>query len=331
MLKLKPILSQLIWENYLLNSDQCTFLQSWNWGELHLKLSHNIFRFGIYRADKLIGLILLIEIKAKRGHYFECPGGPILDWQNKPLIAEVMNRLKTFTSGFIRIRPNVADTRALRQTVKSLGFIKAPMHLHAESTWLLELNQSEEEIFKQMRKTTRYLIKKAQKLGVQIIQSEEETDVNLLFKLQQETVDRKHFVPFSESYFLAELRAFLPDKIRLFKAVYQGKVLALAMIIFYGQEAVYHYSGSSSQFREVPASYLLQWEVIKTAKQMGLKQYNFWGFTNNPRHRFYGPSLFKKGFGGHETQYLPAHDLPISWSYWLTYLFETIRRRTRHL
>jgi lipid II:glycine glycyltransferase (peptidoglycan interpeptide bridge formation enzyme) len=131
--------------------------------------------------------------------------------------------------------------------------------------------------------------------------------------------------------FLAELKAFLPDNISLFKATYQGEVLALAMILFYGREAVYHYSGSSNAHREVPASYLLQWEVIKAAKKLGFKRYNFWGYSDNPRHRFYGPSLFKRGFGGHEEKYLPAHDIIASPIYWFDWGFETLRRIYRHL
>ena len=205
------------------------------------------------------------------------------------------------------------------------------MHLTAETTWVLPLEPSEEELLKNMRKTTRYLIKKAEKLGVKVSQSTDPQDIDRLYKLQQETVDRKHFVPFSQDYFLAELKSFLPDKIRLFKAGYQGKILAIAMIIFYGTEAVYHYSGSSNVNREIPASYLLQWEVIKTAKKLGMKRYNFWGYTADPRHRFFGPSLFKAGFGGREVRYLPAQDLVVSQAYWPNWLVETLRRKLRRL
>jgi lipid II:glycine glycyltransferase (peptidoglycan interpeptide bridge formation enzyme) len=214
---------------------------------------------------------------------------------------------------------------------KQMGLVKAPMHLTAETTWVLPLDPAEDELFKGMRKTTRYLIKKAIKEGVEIKQSTDEKGIEKLYRLQQETVGRKHFVPFSQNYFLAELRSFLPDNIRLFSATYKGVVLALAMILFYGTEAVYHYSGSSNAHRDVPASYLLQWEVIKEAKKRGFKRYNFWGYTDNPKHRFYGPSLFKKGFGGHEEKYMPAYDLVVKPVYWLDWCFETFRRIARHL
>lgn len=334
MISLKPVVSKTIWENFLLSSDQCTFLQSWNWGEFHQKLDHEIFHFGIFQANKLVGLSLLIEIKAKRGHYFECPGGPVLDWQNQVLVTEVFRQLKTFTSGFIRIRPNVADTSSLRQIVKSLGFIKAPMHLHAESTWVLDLNKSEAQLLADMRKNTRYGIKKSLSLALKVIQSQDIKDVKTLYRLQLAVAKRHHFVPFSLNYFEQQFKAFSHDnQIQLFKVMYQRQVLVIAFIIFYGPEAVYHYSGSADQYRDIPASYALQWAVIREAKRRGLQRYNFWGIasSNNPHHRFAGVTLFKTGFGGRPINYLPAHDLPLNWSYWLTYLFETIRRLIRHL
>ena len=133
---------------------------------------------------------------------------------------------------------------------------------------------------------------------------------------------------------MKQFEAFSSDnQVQLFKAVLNNQVLAIAFIIFYGQEAVYHYAGSADEVRHIPASYALQWEIIKQAKKRGFLNYNFWGIapTDNPRHRFAGVTLFKTGFGGSRVDYLPAHDLIIKSQYWLTYLFETIRRHIRHL
>ena len=80
-------------------------------------------------------------------------------------------------------------------------------------------------------------------------------------------------------------------------------------------------------------SYFLQWQIIKEAKNRGIKYYNFWGIApnDNPNHRFAGVTMFKTGFGGERIDWLHAHDLPISNKYWLTYLFESGRRIFRRL
>ena len=326
MFKLEPVTDPKPWEQFLLASDQVNFLHSWNWGEMQTALGRKVFRFGLYKDNHLNGIIQLIKVAAKRATYFECPGGPVIDWA-KPVYQWLFKQLKLWArengASFIRIRPNIM--------IQDLGLRKAPMHLTAETTWVLPLDLSEAELLTHLRKTTRYLVKKAEKIGVQVVESTDPKDIDRLYQLQAETVDRKHFVPFSREYFLEELKAFLPDNIRLFKASFRGQVLAVAMIIFYGREAVYHYSGSSNQNRDIPASYLLQWRVIQAAKALGLKRYNFWGYTDNPRHRFYGPSLFKAGFGGHKIEYLPAQDLVVGPGYWPNWLLETWRRKWRHL
>jgi len=331
MLEFKIINDKLTWERFLLASDQVNFLQSWAWGEFHRSLGHKIFRLGIYQSFRLVGLVLLIKIIARRGVYFEVPGGPIINWKDKAIIGQVFAYLKKLgleqKISFIRIRPNICFK-------PEFNLIKAPMHLHAENTWVLDLNQSEAEIMAKMRKTTRYLIKKAIKLGVKIIISNNEHDIDILAKLQQDTVNRHHFIPFSREYFLNQFKAFKVDNtIKIFKAIYQGRVLSIAMIIFYGPEAIYHYSASSDEARQIPASYLVQWEAIKLAKKQHCRRYNFWGIApnDNSRHRFYGVTIFKKGFGGQRLNYCPAYDLVVRKNYWLIYLFESLRKIFRRL
>lgn len=338
MLNYKIIDQKSVWEKFLADSDQTSFLQSWNWGEFHQSLGRQIFRLGFFQNHQLVGLALLIKIKAKRAIYFECPGGPVINWddlnQAKAAIQLIKLIAKRESVSFVRIRPNIIKTNERLQQVKDFGFIKAPMHLHAETTWVLDLTPSEQTLLARMRKTTRYEINKAKRLGVQVIRSSSEADISALFKLQLEVVKRHHFVPFSQKYLQKQFQAFIVDnQIQLFKAVYQQQVLAIAYIIFYGREAVYHYSGSSSQLRQIPASYALQWAAIIEAKKRGLTRYNFWGIapTDNPRHRFSGVTLFKKGFGGFRVDYLPAHDLIIRPAYWFNYIIESWRRLSRHL
>ena len=338
MIKADLIKNRNVWEKFVLSRRDASFLQSWNWGELQKDLGNKVFRLGFIRQKKLVGVCLLIRKKAKRGVYLECPGGPLIKWDKPVYFEEFVNQIKKIGREekcvFIRIRPQILETLANRLLFKKKGFISAPMHLHAENTLQLNLEKTEEQLLRQMRKNTRYLIKKAAKEGVKVVQSRDIRDIEVSYNLQMETAERRHFIPFKKEYFKKEFKMFLgDDKIGLFKALYQGEVLAAALIIFYGREAVYHYSGSSSEFRRIPASYLLQWEAIKEAKRRKIRVYNFWGVAhlNKPKHRFAGVSLFKRGFGGEEVNYLHARDLVLKPKYWLIYLFEVLRKIHRRL
>ena len=54
-----------------------------------------------------------------------------------------------------------------------------------------------------MRKTTRYLIRQAQKnRDIEIFQSQRDEEIEVFNNLQQEVVKLHHFIPFSLKYFL---------------------------------------------------------------------------------------------------------------------------------
>ena len=75
-------------------------------------------------------------------------------------------------------------------------------------------------------------------------------------------------------------------------------------------------------------------EAMRDARERGIKRYNFWGIVgeNETKHRFYGVSVFKRGFGVEELKYLPAQDLVLKpVSYLKTWIIETLRRKIRHV
>jgi peptidoglycan pentaglycine glycine transferase (the first glycine) len=107
------------------------------------------------------------------------------------------------------------------------------------------------------------------------------------------------------------------------------ELIAGALIIFYGNQAIYHH-GASKQSK-IPVTYALQWHAILEAKKRGLKWYNFYGIApeNKPNHPWSGLTLFKKGFGGSEIRYMHAHDYPISPWYIVPSTIESIRTKLR--
>ncbi|MCJ7805146.1 peptidoglycan bridge formation glycyltransferase FemA/FemB family protein [Patescibacteria group bacterium] len=334
----KTIENKEIWEKFVLGHNPQTFLQSWNWGETNKAIGKKIFRIGIFKNSQIVAVYLVIEEKAKRGPHLVIPGGPILDWEDKKLVRFVVGAIYSLAkeegAWFVRIRPDVLDSEKAQKLFSELGFVAAPMHLHAENTWVLDITADEEALLRGMRKTTRYLIKKSLKTELVL---EETTDLgssSLLSRLQNETVTRHGFVGFPEELFKAQLKAFGKDnQARMFVCRYKGRALAAAIIIFYGDSAYYHHSGSTSKYSEIPSSYFLQWQIIREAKKRGCKYYNFWGIApgDNPKHRFAGVTLFKKGFGGQKIDWLHARDLPVSLLYWFTHCFEVFRRVFRRL
>lgn len=335
----KNIENKNIWEEFVLGKNEANFLQSWYWGEFHKALNKQIFRTGFFENNKLVGIMLSLVEPARRGKYLTVPGGPIINWQDKDLINAFANQIKQLAKEsncvFVRVRPQLKADDFSKNLFKNLGFIKAPMHLHAELTSQLDITKTEEELMTQMRKGTRYEVRKAIKEAIKITSSKNESEIKKFYDLQIETAKRQKFVPFSYKFLYEQFKVFAENgNALLYKAEFENKLLAQAFVIFYGKEAVYHYGASTDEGRRYPGAYLIQWEGILEAKKRGMTRYNFWGVApeNKRNHRFSGLSLFKRGFGGEDFEYLNAQDLIINKpKYLLNYIIETLRNRLRGL
>jgi lipid II:glycine glycyltransferase (peptidoglycan interpeptide bridge formation enzyme) len=266
------------------------------------------------------------------------PHGPIV--KSEAYKTRVIKELKTYLIGlgggenavFIRISPLFLKSEENFQIFRNLGFKDAPLHMmHPETTWILDISKDEETIMREMKKNHRNLIRRAEKDGVTIEQGDSEEFLKIFYDIHLETVERHHFVPFSYEYIKAEIESFREDdRIKIFNARYEGKIISSAIIVFYGNEAFYHHGASSSEHAKVPSSYLALWEAIREAKRRGVGKFNFYGIVeDNPKHPWYGLSKFKKGFGGYEMNLVHCQDLPLDMRYKITYLVELIRKIKR--
>jgi len=336
MVEVNEITESVTWEEFVLNYSRANFLHSWNWGQFHQKLGQPIHRAGFYQGSKLVGVMLSIVEKAKRATYLTVPGGPLIDWSDAEVTTsfrnEIVNQAQQFSCSFVRVRPQILETAKNMALFKNLGFKWAPMHLHAELTHQLDITQSEEKLLADMRKATRYEIKQAQKLGIEVKMG---GDIGEFYDLQIETAKRQGFVPFSKKFLMEQFQVFATDNQSILYTACLGKTkLAQAMIIFYGQEADYHYGASSPEGRQYPGAYAIQWEAIKEAKKRGMLRYNLWGVApeGEKSHRFYGVSVFKRGFGGQDVVGLHARDLVIDWPrYAVDWSIEILRKKMRNV
>lgn len=338
---IKEIKEKEVWENILSSFEEKTFLQSWNWGEFQKLLGNKIWRLVVFERENPIAIFFFHKVSAKRGTFLLLPHGPLLKEKEperaKRIISLILERMKTVgeeeRAVFLRFSPLFQREEKMRRIFQELGFLKAPIHVHPELTWELDLENSEEKILMNMRKTTRYLIRKGEKdKEIEIIKSLELNDLNLFNQLYQSTVQRQHFVPFSLSYLKGEFSTFAKDnEILLLLGKYKGEVVSGGIFVFWQKNVFYHHGASSLKYPKIPVSYLLIWEAIKEGKKRECELFNFWGIApeGKKNHPWQGLTLFKKGFGGYRKEYLKTMDYPLSKRYWFDFLVETIRRKKR--
>lgn len=329
MYSIKEITEKKIWEDFLVSySGFFPLFQTWQWGDVQKKIGAGVKRFGVFDGKKVVGVFQVIEIKAKRGHFLQVRHGPVID-EMKDAWYHVFDFLITFGKerkvDFIRVSPMIGNSVKLNIPLFSIA---APIHnMDAEICWVLDVTKPDEEILKNMRKSHRYLIKKAQQMPIQIIQTQKKEDLKKFLPLYKKLAKQKHFI--AHSGIEEELEIFAKDNMaELFLAKYKNKIIAGALIDFVGNMAIYRHSASDEKYREVPAMYLLQWQVIKEAQKRSKKLYNFWGIasTEQKNHPWYGLSLFKKGFGGERKEFMHARDIILSPKYLKTFVIDYLTK-----
>lgn len=325
------------WEDFLKTQKYQIFVQSPSYGHFNEQLGDNSFILGIFdQNQKLIGGSLIITIHARRGNFYYLPYGPILNYETPEHLNQFTKDLKKIAKQnkikFIRISPFVDNNPQHNKTVKQCKYIKSPMHMIAETTWILPLDQPTEDLMKQMRQNHRNLIRRSQRDGVEVQTSNDINDIELLHNLLQETAQRHKFHPYPLKYLQEEFQAFNKHgQANIYIAKHEGDLLAVSVVYFYENTAVYRHGASNMLKPKIPASYAIQWQAIQDAKTKGCKYYNFWGIAPEEakKHPFKGITRFKKGFGGFQEDLLHARDYPVSIMYIKNWLIETVRRIKR--
>ncbi len=356
------------WDGFLSSGRYRPFLQSWTMGEVYADIGQVAVRLEIRRDGALVGICFGHVVPARRGRHLSIPYGPVFrdDLEGAALqeiLPEFLKALraaaKAHRCSFIRMSPFVPAEKgaAFVQALRTAGatVVPSPLHLLAEHLWYLPLRSPDpwtadavssprtaDEILMQLRKTTRNLVRRAEKDGVTIEASPDPVaDLKHFIALHDETRRRHGFTPYTDAFFSAQVQRFAKNGMcTLYLARYQGQVIASAIHMHAFGETSYHHGASADAFKKIPASYLLQWKAVEDALRRGDRVYNFWGIAPTTTdadgtlraekgHPFAGVTLFKTGFGGACLPLLHCIDLPLAPSYRVTRLFEIARKWKR--
>lgn len=322
------------WQEIVKRFPEANFLQSPAYGKMNELLGAKVIEEDFGKK----GRALMIVRNAKRGRYLEIPCGPLLDYKDKQAIKDAFTKIAEIAKRekcvFVRVRPQLINTPENLRILADLGLKKSPMHLAAEHTVIVDLTKSEEELLSNMRRQTRYEVRRASKQGIIVEKNNSEETFKEFRRVQAETAKRQSFVPPNLKTLLAEREA-LGDKITIYTAkTADGRPIAYGMIIKDGEEGDYYEAASTDLHRKMPGAYALLWQAMRDLKNEGYKRFNLWGIAppGQPNHRYAGVTTFKTGFGGEVVEYAPAHDLVISkMRYLADFAFETLRKKRRHL
>ena len=326
------------WDAFVKKQTHTLFVQSPAYADFYKTMGEQAWIYGVYEGDRLLGGSVVVGIHARRGNFLYLPYGPIADKSHYQTVLTCLTahlkKVHASQYAFIRVSPFILENADNKVLFKKAGYRAAPMHILAETTWMLDISGTEEALLSGMKKNHRNLVRRCEKEGVRVEMHDHDDALHAFNTLHDETAKRHKFHRFSSSYITKEFAAFAKEKhVAVFHAYLpDGTLDSSAIIMFYGNMAAYRHGASLGRDKKLPTSYAIQWAVIREAKRRGMTMYNFWGVAPadaRKSHPFKGITHFKKGFGGHQMDLLPCQDYILSPRYYINWLIESIRRIRR--
>lgn len=305
------------------------FMQERMYGEWQENLGRTTFRFIVTKNGKPVAYIQLIEyplIGDKK--YLYAPYGPVVSEFSNDVLSALKEKLiavaRDRNAVFVRLdfTPAVHDHNKITQLNKFFKhaslYTYHSAYFQPRAEWFLELNKSEEDIYKDIHEKNRYSIRLAGRKGVttEIISAGFPNYFSDFYKLMKETAERNSFSLHQKEYYENIFGTLKPEHAYLVLAKYQGVILTVDLIIYYGKMANYVFAGSSDEHRNLGITHIAQWEAIKYAKKLGCTEYSFGGVSSGNLYKGWeGLTRFKTRFGGYEFRHSDFYDI-VGQSFW---------------
>lgn len=287
-------------------------VQTWSWGEFQKSQGHQIFRFGVFKNDKIVSAYTISFHKIPKTKYSigTILRGPKVDEEMLDIVKNIAQKQNAI---FVKFEPDVSKTEV---SMNFPGLVVSPKVAFYPHTFKVDLTRSEEELLANMHPKTRYNVRVANRYGVEVKETTNDKGFEIYLKLLFDTTKRQGFYLHSQKYH-RDLWKILKesDMPHIMLASYQGKVLSAFMLFKLKDQLFYPYGASLDTNREVMAPTLMMWESIKLGQKLKCKTFDMWGCLGpdaKEGENGFGFHRFKQGFNGEAYEYVGTYDFVIN-------------------
>jgi lipid II:glycine glycyltransferase (peptidoglycan interpeptide bridge formation enzyme) len=208
----------------------------------------------------------------------------------------------------LRVVPNLRNDEVGKKIgglLEFSGFKKSP-RVAPYHTFIVSLKEPEEEILARIHRESRRILKKAEKMPIEVRQGTSHEFFGILENLYAGAKERKGFKGLdSAEYAKTQQMLAQNDKAIVLIAFYDGQPVTAHATTHFGTTAVPILTASNETGLRCGTSYLLWWRAYLIAKSLGMERYDLGGVDPNKNRKGY---LFKKRMGGEETFYMGAFE-----------------------
>lgn len=329
------------YQEFLEKHEKGHYAQSIEWANVKNEWKNEIIILRDKEGKIKASLSLLIrKIPYINSCMLYAPRGPVFNIDDEKSFKELMERVdelaKKYNAFMLRMDPDILATNiSFVKMARKYGFkLKKKVkdintQIQPRFVFRLDLkNKTEDEVFSSFHSKTRYNIRLAKKKGVTIREGTKE-DLDQFYDILKVTGDRDGFYVRKKEYFKRMWDSFDRQHLKLVFADYEGKPICVVLNIFYGNKQWYLYGGSLNEHRNVMATYLLQWEMIKRAIEKNMVCYDFRGVSAlDSTHYNKGLYRFKKGFNADFVEFIDMHKI---YNKFIYFVFEKFAFKIRDL
>jgi hypothetical protein len=175
--------------------------------------------------------------------------------------------------------------------------------------FVLDINRPIDALWKKLHSKKRNLIRKAQKAGIEVNQGKDISDLLLYRQLALDTWKRKtsqgiQFPMVAEASYFEKMHKSLIDKglAKLYIASRNGKAVAGAVFVCFGQSAYYMLSSANQDGLRKSGPDLILWSAITDFHNEGFTEFNFGGVSED---ELAGQPLEKSGLFHFKNRFTP--------------------------
>lgn len=193
------------------------------------------------------------------------------------------------------------------------------------ASFVVDLEQTEELLFKNIDSAKQRNVKKANKFDLEILVCQGEESIKYLedFQRLRENTQTRAISKNKQASMLLKSNEFfhtlmMQPNAFLLLGKYEGSVVSVALILLGGNTVYYHSGGSDIEVnRKTCCSAYMFWKALLYFKENGIKCFDFGGCPVRPDedHPAYGVYRFKKGFGGEYIEFNGGKIIINKWKY----------------
>ena len=304
------------WHSFIQNHPNAHVLQTAEWGELKAAFGWDVARIVLGEEGVQI-LFRKLPLGFTVAYIPKLRSITRDNFISDRLWVEIDRVCRQKHSIFLKIEPDAWDNEPLQLDSPNRVLTSSPHNIQPPRTIVISLAGSLDDILARMKQKCRYNIRLAEKKDITIRAWD---DLAGFHQLMQVTGGRDGFGVHSQAYYRKAYDLFHSvGMAELLVAEFEGRPLAALMVFAHGERSWYLYGASNDEERNRMPTYLLQWEAVKWARNLGCSLYDLWGVPDadeetleaqfeNRHDGLWGVYRFKRGFGGQLMRAAQARD-----------------------